>query len=147
MIYSLGMRLFRNEEDAQDFIQDVYLEAYRKRERYQGRSRYSTYLYSLALHYGLNRIRKRKLDFELLDESTTAAPEEEAPPEGDPSVVREELGLLPEVYRLPIVLHYYEKMSVARIAESLGQNENTVKSYLHRGRKILKQKIEQRKQS
>ncbi len=144
MIYALGFRLFRNEQDAQDFLQDVYLEAYRKRDRFQGRSRYSTYLYSLALHFGLNRLRKKKLDFQPLDEAQTAA-DVEAPEDADPEIVRQELNALPEVYRLPIVLHYYEKMPVARIAESLGQNENTVKSYLHRGRKILRQKIEERK--
>ncbi|MBL8020974.1 MAG: RNA polymerase sigma factor [Leptospirales bacterium] len=147
MIYGLGQRLFRNEEDALDFVQDVYLEAYSKRDRFQGRSRYSTYLYSFALHRGLNRIRKTKrVQFEEWKEEDFPQVESELTPPGNvaPHILREELNLLPEVYRLPLVLHYYEKMSCAQIGASLSMNENTVKSYLHRGRKILKTKIEAR---
>lgn len=144
MIFSLGLRLFRNEEDALDFVQDVYLDAFRKRDRFQGRSRYSTYLYSFALHRGLNQIRKSsKIHFQQV-EDFAAEPEAEEPPSAPPEIVREELNGLPEVYRLPLVLHYYEKMSVAAIAAELEQKENTVKSYMLRARKILKQKIEER---
>lgn len=147
MIYGLGQRLFRNEEDALDFVQDVYLEAYSKRDRFQGRSRYSTYLYSFALHRGLNRIRKTKrIQFEEWKEEDFPFLEEETSPPGnvDSATLREELNSLPEVYRLPLVLHYYEKMSCAQIGANLSMNENTVKSYLHRGRKLLKARIEVR---
>lgn len=144
MIFSLGLRLFRNEEDALDFVQDVYLDAFKKRDRFQGRSRYSTYLYSFALHRGLNQIRKSsKIHFQPI-EDVAAETEIEEPPQAPPEVVREELNALPEVYRLPLILHYYEKMSVAAIAAELGQKENTVKSYMLRARKILKMKIEER---
>lgn len=144
MIFSLGLRLFRNEEDALDFVQDVYLDAFKKRARFEGRSRYSTYLYSFALHRGLNQIRKSsKMHFQPIEEIAAGA-ELEEPPQAPPEVVREELNALPEVYRLPLVLHYYEKMPVAAIAAELGQKENTVKSYMLRARKILKMKIEER---
>lgn len=144
MIFSLGLRLFRNEEDALDFVQDVYLDAFRKRDRFEGRSRYSTYLYSFALHRGLNQIRKSsKIHFQQVEDIAAEA-EPEEPPSAPPEIVREELNALPEVYRLPLVLHYYEKMSVAAIASELEQKENTVKSYMLRARKILKQKIEER---
>ena len=144
MIFSLGLRLFRNEEDALDFVQDIYLDAFKKRDRFQGRSRYSTYLYSFALHRGLNQIRKSsKIHFQPVEDIAAESEPEEAP-QAPPEIVREELGALPDVYRLPLVLHYYEKMSVAAIADKLGQNENTVKSYMLRARKILKQKIEER---
>lgn len=147
MIYGLGQRLFRNEEDALDFVQDVYLEAYSKRDRFEGRSKYSTYLYSFALHRGLNRIRKTKnIHFEEWKEEDFPIIEEDIAPPDDvaPQIIREELNQLPESYRLPLVLHYYEKMSCAQIGASLSMNENTVKSYLHRGRKILKSRIEAR---
>jgi len=148
MIYALGQRLFKNEDDAQDFVQDVYLEAFRKRDRFEGRSKYSTYLYSFALHRGLNRIRKdKRIQFEALDESQIPSEEIPPPTDSDPGVVREELNALPDVYRLPIVLFYFEKMACAEIARSLAMNENTIKSYLHRGRKILKQKLEERKRN
>jgi len=144
MIFSLGLRLFHNEKNTLDFVQDVYLDTFRKRDQFQGRSRYSTYLYSFALHRGLNQIRKSsKIHFQQV-EDFAAEPEAEEPPSAPPEIVREELNGLPEVYRLPLVLHYYEKMSVAAIAAELEQKENTVKSYMLRARKILKQKIEER---
>lgn len=144
MIFSLGLRLFRNEEDALDFVQDIYLDAYQKRDRFEGRSRYSTFIYSFALHRGLSQIRKsRRVQFESVEGDLPAAGETEAP-DAPPELVRDELNALPEVYRLPLVLHYYERMSIAEIAHELGQKENTVKSYMLRGRRILKEKIEKR---
>ncbi|MBI3394723.1 MAG: sigma-70 family RNA polymerase sigma factor, partial [Spirochaetia bacterium] len=60
MIYNLGLRLFRDADDAMDFAQEVYLRAYTRLDKFRGESRFSTWLYSLALNLGLNKIRREK---------------------------------------------------------------------------------------
>lgn len=150
MIYNLGLRLFRNEEDALDFSQDAYLQAYRKLSTFEGRSRFSTWLYSLALNLGLKRIRREKRltivnqEEEALEKYISQAandakddPFEQTAEQEIRQFVQAELQMLPDVYRLPLILYYYEHMQYNEIAEKLGLKEGTLKSYIHRGKRIL----------
>lgn len=156
MIYSLGMRLFRNnQDDALDFVQDAYLRAYDRWESFEGRSKRSTWLYSLALNLGLNRLQKRKrmpsfaAEPGILDE-TIAGPEtpesivtdmlEREEVEG---LLQKALEELPEQYRLPIILLYYEKLSYKEMSEKLNTSEGTLKSLVYRGKMQLRSKLKE----
>lgn len=157
MIYSLGMRLFRNEEDALDFSQEVYLRAYDRLDSFRGDSKLSTWLYSLALNLGLNRLRRGKR-LEFVSEGSADFPSIEALEGVDESndplatltraetelAVREEVEKLPDVYRIPLILFYFELMPYGEIAETLGLKEGTLKSYLHRARLLLRKKLAER---
>lgn len=155
MIYSLGLRLFRNDtESALDFSQEVYLQAFQKWHKFSGLSKPSTWLYSLALHLGLNRVKKeRRLKFS--DEEGVleqlAAGEESMPEKQITDLlakeeleeeIRSQLRQLPEVYRLPLILYYYEKMPYRTISQELGIKIGSLKSYIHRGKMILRKKLQ-----
>ncbi|MBU42497.1 MAG: RNA polymerase subunit sigma-70 [Spirochaetaceae bacterium] len=156
MIYSLGMRLFRNnQEDAMDFVQDAFLRAYDKWESFEGRSKRSTWLYSLALNLGLNRLSKKKRmpDFTaepgILDE-TVAGPDtpesivtEMLEREEVEGLLQQALQDLPENYRLPIMLLYFEKLSYKEMSEKLNTSEGTLKSLVYRGKMQLREKLKQ----
>lgn len=148
MIYSLGMRLFNSESDANDFVQDVYIFASGKRGKFAGKSKFSTWLYSVAMNFGLSRLKKtEKLQLKSTEESLTDIKE------NDSGVVnklierefKDEIAMalekLPETYRLPLVLHYYEELPYHEIAKNLGIKEGTIKSNIHRGKKILRQEL------
>ncbi|MCR9145265.1 MAG: sigma-70 family RNA polymerase sigma factor [bacterium] len=152
MIFNLGMRLFRNEEDALDFAQDAYMRAYDKLDSYRGEARPSTWLYSLALNLGLNRLKKQKrLKLKELPEDQSWTIEDLESGEDDPlekltdsemeSIVREELNQLADVYRIPLILYYFDRLAYRDIAERLGIKEGTLKSYLHRGKVILRERL------
>lgn len=148
MIYNLGMRLFRrNEEDAMDFVQDVYLQAYRKIGTFQGKSKPSTWLYSLALNLGLGKIRKNKKN--LLVENKNSQLDQYIAPEDDQpdkivldmlnkkdvkEKIEKALWELDEAYRLPMVLFFFEDMPYKEIARSLNIPEGTIKSNVYRGK-------------
>lgn len=156
MIYNLGMRLFRNEEDALDFAQDVYLRAYDRFASFRGESKPSTWLYSLALNLGLNRLRRdRKLNFDpKASEQSEIESIEGGGEDVDPlerltrteleTAVRDELEQMADVYRVPLLLLYFEQMPYAEIGRQLGLKEGTLKSYIHRGRMILRKRLVQR---
>jgi RNA polymerase sigma-70 factor (ECF subfamily) len=73
----------------------------------------------------------------------TAIPDNmEYKPVGGSGEVLEEVLSLPEKYKLPIYLHYYEGYSTAEIAKMLKMYESTVRGRLHRGRKLLKLELE-----
>jgi len=149
MIYSLGLRLFHGrEDDAGDFVQDVYLRASSKKSSFRGEARFSTWLYSLAMNLGLNRIKRdKRFSFE-------EPPDNLVDPGGENQVldrilekettelIQKEIENLPEIYRLCLVLFYYEKLTYTQIAEKLSQKEGTIKSYIHRGKKLLRQSLE-----
>ena len=155
MIYNLGLRLFKNVEDALDFSQDVYLQAYASLRTFRGESKFSTWLYSLALNHGLNKIKKDKRyniifheKIEILDSTEYAEnrncdtnPLNLLTDKEKKEAVEKELNSLPEMYRIPLLLFYYEKMSYTQIAEKLGVKEGTLKSYIFRGKRILKNKL------
>ena len=62
--------------------------------------------------------------------------------ESENSDILEKVLALPDRFKIPIYLFYYEGYSTAEIAETMGKHESTVRGYLHRGRKILKIEIE-----
>ncbi len=144
-IFNLGLRLFRNREDAMDFAQDVYLQAYTKLDSFQGGSKFSTWLYSVAMNMGLNRIRKeKKMTVETIDEefaSTEAAAADELDLSDTSEIIQEELLKLEDHYRIPLILYYFEKMSYGEISEKLDIKAGTLKSNIHRGKTILRAKL------
>lgn len=155
MIYNLGMRLFRNEEDALDFAQDAFLRAYDRLDSFRGEARPSTWLYSLALNLGLNRLKKQKrLKLKELPEDQSWTIEDLESGEEDPleqltdsemeAIVREELSQLSDVYRIPLILYYFDRLAYRDIADRLGIKEGTLKSYLHRAKVILRERLVRR---
>ena len=154
MIYSLGYRLFQNPEDALDFSQEVYTQAWRKRHSFRGQSKPSTWIYAIGLNLGLNRVkRNRLLSFTSIDEvpenimsaadsqGKTSSIEtdviEGIEKKENANIIYQELNNLEDAYRIPLLLYYFERLSYKEIARSLKIKENTLKSYIHRGKKIL----------
>lgn len=150
MIYNLGLRLFRDRDEALDFAQDVYVRAFDRLDRFAGRSKFSTWLYSLAMNMGLNRLRKQNRFKPEQGEVEAAAVYytedylERLSEEEEMEIIQKELAELPDAYRLPLLLYYYEKMSYSEIAAKLSIKEGTLKSYLHRGKTILRNRLSQK---
>ena len=153
MLYSLGLRLFSYQEEmAKDFIQNVYLHSFNKKDGFKHKSKFSTWLYSVALNYGLNELRLSKKEYNSVenlklelkqfyqDQSKTFSSENMIQQELE-SEIRNELFKLPEIYRICLILFYYEGFSYKEIAKKLDIKEGTIKSYIHRGKKLLKNKL------
>jgi len=153
MIYNLGLRLFNNAEDARDFSQDVFFQAYEKLHSFKYRSKVSTWLYALALNYGLKRIKSEKrlkisYESETFIENTPSEDNnsaeklnEELSSEETNQQIRTELNTLPEKLRLPLVLYYYEKLSYKEIAKKLALKEGTLKTYIFKGKQQLSDRL------
>ena len=143
LVDSYGDRLLRsafllcgNETDAQDIVQDTFLQAIRSVHRFQGRSTIYTWLHGILLnltrHY--HRDRKRIVyDDELVGREVS--PPNENPSQLDAgtasSALGEALRQLSAAHREVIVLRYYENMKIHEIAAHLGISKGTVKSRLH----------------
>ncbi|TPV93111.1 MAG: sigma-70 family RNA polymerase sigma factor [Myxococcales bacterium FL481] len=145
-VRGLLLRLTGNRTLADDLGQEAFLRAYRGLERFERRSRFSTWVYRIAYNVYLNhRTRTKTLGVLPQDyETRVAAPE--AMESAGRSDLRRDLGAaiarLDERYRAVIVLYYIEDVSYPEIAEVLDLPLGTVKTHLHRARKMLRAELE-----
>jgi len=148
-VYNLCYRMLGEPEAAEDAAQESFLRAYQNLQRYDRNRPFATWLLSIAAHYCIDKLRRRKLSVFSLDEENDegmafeiadpASPNPEAE-----SVKREErdrlhvlLKDLDATDRAAIVLRYWNDYSEIEIAESLNLTVSAVKSRLHRARRAL----------
>ncbi|MCA9716290.1 MAG: sigma-70 family RNA polymerase sigma factor [Myxococcales bacterium] len=141
-VRGLLLRLTSDRTLADDLAQEAFLRAYRGLVGFEGRARFSTWLYRITYNVYLNhRARVRELAA-LPDgfESGAAAPETSmSPARAD---LRRDLDAaiasLPERYRAVVMLYYLEDVSYPEISEILSIPLGTVKTHLHRAKKMLR---------
>jgi len=144
MIYSIGLKLYSgNEDDASDFTQSFYPFALKQSKKFSGASAFSTWLYRVAWNFGLTDLRKKKrLKTDDISDFEIAAPESAAIfEETEIESLRHHIASLPDGYRIPIILLFFENMSYAEIAKLTATKEGTLKANVHRAKKILRDKI------
>jgi RNA polymerase sigma-70 factor (ECF subfamily) len=144
-VYGMGMSFFRNADDARDFTQDVFLKAFRSLGSFQGRSRFSTWLYRIAYNTALNMKERRKEyrslseEEEIRDDET---PERGAIRQAVCLAVRQAVSELPERYRICIDLYFFYERSYEEIEKITGMPVNTIKSHVFRAKKLLREKLQ-----
>lgn len=145
-----------NREWGNDLYQDTMLTLLEKQDFLDESMNVKSYAISIAL--GLWRNRRQKLlrrnrlvpqeSLEALAEQgiqpgLTESPEQQLLRINQAEAVRRMVAALPEKYRLPLQLHYSGDLPIRDVAKIMKLPENTVKSRLHRAKKILKQKLEE----
>lgn len=141
-LYRFLMRLVRDETQAEELTNEVFMEVWRNAGRYEGRSQVGTWLLSIGRNRAISRMRKRR---ELGWDEDAAA--EIADEDDDPEVTlqkRDKASLLKKClstlsmeHREIVDLVYYQEKSVSEVAEIVGIPENTVKTRLFYARKKL----------
>ena len=156
-VMNLVYRTLRDETEAEDLAQNVFLQVYKSARRYESRARFSTWLFTIARNLCLNEIRRRSRHPADSIEESHAEHEDQprqqfedkssvAPPEkllhGElAQKIEEALAELPENQRTAILLCRQEELSYEEIARVLGCSLSATKSLIHRGRETLKEKL------
>lgn len=156
-IFNLVYRMINHYEEAADLSQEIFVKMYRSVGQYQGRSKFSTWFYSIAVNMSLNRRRKlatRKREVYTLD----AAGDDEAADARDASdtgpgpdvkaghhEIRERVEAavagLPDEFRDVVAMRDIQGMTYDEISEAADCNIGTVKSRLSRGRSLLRDQL------
>lgn len=132
MVYRLALSQTKNKADAEDVFQEVFLRLVANARPFETEEHRKAWLIRVTINcsrklFGSAWFRRTvPLDHEVLQFDT---PEK--------SEVYYAVLSLPRKYRTVIHLFYYEDLSIAQISEMLSQNESTIKSQLHRARKML----------
>jgi RNA polymerase sigma-70 factor (ECF subfamily) len=141
-LYRYLVRLTRNEATAEELMNEVFLECWRKAGSFEGRSAVSTWLFSIGHNRAISQMRKRG-ESQLDDDAATQLADDTDTPEvteqkRDKSVImRACMDRLTADHRAIIDLVYYQEASVAEAAEILAIPENTVKTRMFYARKKL----------
>jgi RNA polymerase sigma-70 factor (ECF subfamily) len=147
-VYNMCYRMLGDAESAEDAAQETFLRAYQHLHRYDQKRPFATWLLSIAAHYCIDRLRKRKFSMISMDadegEDSLDLPDADAPnPESEMmhSEQRERIqGLLKRLDgtdRAAIIMRYWNDCSESEIAEALQLTVSAVKSRLHRARREL----------
>jgi RNA polymerase sigma-70 factor (ECF subfamily) len=148
-VYGIALRITGSPSEAEDVMQDAFLNAFRAWSTFKGESAPTTWLYRIAVNAALKRRRSRH-DIEYLSEQDVAD-EDVADWSGDvvqAAMQREvhqrlEDGIarLPEDLRITLVLRDVEGLSTSETSAVLGVGEAAVKSRLHRARVLLRRHL------
>ena len=150
-------RSLRDETEAEDLSQNVFLQVYKSRDRYQRTAKFSTWLFTIARNLCLNEIRRRsRHPADSLEESHAEHEDQPQRQYEDRKVtlptesilhgelagkIQEALAGLPENQRTAILLCQQDELSYEEIAEILDCSLSATKSLIHRGRETLKEKL------
>ena len=142
-VYVLARRMLGNAEDAEDVHQEAFLLAWRNLKRFRGDCEVSTWLHRITVNLCLSRKRLKSATYELVsfDEELAGHSEQgsDAGVERMETVVaaRRILASLPANYRAVVILRELEGRSYQEMAEIMGCSLDSVKTSLHRARKML----------
>jgi RNA polymerase sigma-70 factor (ECF subfamily) len=165
-IHQLAMRHLQNREDAEEVTQDVLLKVCRKIESFRGDSALSSWIYRITFNTAMSRLRQHRGERAADRERERALAALEASEEGAPrqledpidwshmpdeellrSELRRQVALavyeLPEIYRQPVILRDLEGLTTEEASTRLKVKDQTLKSRLHRGRLMLRNRLQE----
>jgi RNA polymerase sigma-70 factor (ECF subfamily) len=145
-VYNLCYRMLGDHYEAEDAAQEAFFRAYKSLGRYDSKRSFSTWLLSIAAHYCIDQLRKRRMKLVPLDALPYSEISDPSPsPEGalssgeDQQQVRALLEILSPTDRAAVVMRYWYDFSYDEISNALNISLSAVKSRLHRARRTLAQ--------
>lgn len=151
-IYNLCYRMLGEADQAQDATQETFLRAYTQFHRYDPERPFKTWLFSIASHYCIDRLRRRRVTWLDIDDEPLAGhpalrekrvgPEDSALQGERASDVQALLETLPAKDRAAVVMLYWYDLSYQEIAEATGTTVSAVKSRLHRARASMAEMLQ-----
>ena len=143
-LYSKAMyNVTQNEQEAEDVLQESFLSAFKNIHSYKGTAAFGSWLKRITLNNAINLVKKRRLDFESVEDygdyDDRFEHEEKDDRDFNVSQVKKAIELLPDGYRLVLTLYLIEGYDHKEIAEILNITESTSKSQFNRSKKKLRE--------
>lgn len=146
-VASVAARFLDDPNEVEDAVQETFIQAFTHLRGFRGRATVRTWLLRIAANVCRNRRRspwKRRVtlsDVPPEGEGASLDPRQQAERDLRGAELHAAVGRLPEHLRLPLVLHFFEDLTGAEIAEVLGWNESTVWTRLYAARRELKKQL------
>lgn len=151
LVFHVAARLLNRQEDLEDVCQEVFIKVHQKLPKFREESKLSTWIATIAYRVAVNHIKKKKTGTDI-DESerefihpdmiTNDHPQKIVEKKELKTYVRKMVDQLPTQYKTVLSLYHLEEMGYKEIVEITGLPEGTVKNYIFRARKLLKELVE-----
>jgi RNA polymerase sigma factor (sigma-70 family) len=152
LVFHMTCRLIKNDDDASDVCQEVFIKVYQGLNKFDFKAKLSTWIARIAYLTSLNHLRKYKQELQNKYEGdaleldnyhfSEETPEQLMIKKDVAAYVQHLMLQLPLQYRSVLTLFHLEEFSHSEIQEITGMPEGTIKSYLFRARQLLKDKLE-----
>jgi RNA polymerase sigma-70 factor (ECF subfamily) len=160
-LFRVARAVMHNDAEAEDVVQEAYVQAFTKLDAFRGGAQFSTWLTRIALNEALGRMRRRRPTTELAELDVAAGPQGGSvimfptslmPPAADSELARRQVREflekavddLPDAFRTVFILRDVEEMSIDETANQLSLKPETVKTRLHRARRLMRATVEKR---
>ncbi len=147
LVAQIVRKMAVDEDDQKDLVQDIYIKAYRNLPSFQFKSKLSTWVANIAYNTTVNHLQKKKVSIIGIDTAVasrlmvTENAELETIKSEELEILTKAIDQLPPLYKTLITLYHLEELPNKEIAEITNLPEGTIKSYLYRARKLLKDNI------
>lgn len=143
--YTLALRIVKNPEEAEEIAQDSFLKAYQRLRTFEGKSKFSTWLYKIIYHESIRKLRKTKQYHLSLDQIQESEQNQVVFVDGINSMLEKErralvqmaLEKLKPIEAAILTLYYLDEQSIKEIEQITNLTEGNIKIQLHRGRKNM----------
>lgn len=149
LVFHVVGRMLKDDQDKEDVSQEVFIKIHKNLGTFRFSSKLSTWIARIAYLTAINYLKKYKKisSTEVLDDVenyhfTRESPDAVVEKKEISAYVNRLIEMMPEQYRIVITLYHLNEFSYQEIEEITGMPEGTIKSYLFRGRKLLKEKLE-----
>jgi len=140
-MFNVSMRITNNYVDAEDILQEAFLNAFQRIHTFKGDSTFGAWLKRIVVNQSISHIQKRKLALTSIDENLDCADQDDRQSEEELNYqvesIRKAIQQLPDGYRVVLSLYLLEGYDHQEIAEVLNITESTSKSQYSRARKKL----------
>ena len=155
-LYRIARGILRNDTEAEDAVQEAYVSAFTHLDGFRGDSSLATWLARITMNEALGRLRRKRLavDLDTFEAQRTEAqiiqfPQTVASDDPERTMAQREIlqlveqatDNLPEVFRIVFITRVIEGMSVEETADLLGLQPETVKTRLHRARRLVREQL------
>ena len=155
-LYRIARGILRNDTEAEDAVQEAYVSAFTHLDGFRGDSSLATWLSRITMNEALGRLRRERLavDLDTFEAQRTEAqiiqfPQTVASDDPERTMAQREIlqlveqatDNLPEIFRIVFITRVIEGMSVEETADLLGLQPETVKTRLHRARRLVREQL------
>ena len=150
-MYNSCLRIVNNSLEAEDIMQESFLKAFEKINTYKGEVSFGAWLKRIVINHSLDELRKRKLDFDSIEESTYEIVDNKNVDNNSSASVkaeeiRDEIKNLPDGYRIVLSLYLIEGYDHDEISSILNISSSTSRSQCARAKKKLIERLKRAKQ-
>ena len=140
-VFSMGMRFFRNMDEANDFTQEVFLKSYQNIKSFRKKAPFRFWLMKIAYNHGISRIKSMKDEIDISGLSLNSVERSPHDIQHDKEIRRillKAIDRLPDNYKICLDLYFFLGLSFSDIGSITGAPVNTIKSNVHRAKIILR---------